>query len=109
VPTSGPVGIPFTLDFTNVTTVSTDFALEQMQGAIEFIQAIYIDNSENATPVEIVFSGMLYEIQCKGSRQGIWPVLAPTGALSLTAGATQGTKVPCIVFNVQQPYFIWDV
>lgn len=109
VPTSGPVGIPVLLDFTGITQLSVDFALEQMQGAIEFIQAIYINNAANATAVNIVFSGMQYAIQCRASRQGIWPVLAPSGALAFTASAAAGMKVPIIVFNVQQPYFAWDV
>lgn len=103
------MGIPTLLDFTGITQLSVDFALEQMQGSIEFIQAIYINNAANANPVNIVFAGMQYAIQCRASRQGIWPVLAPAGALALTASATAGMKVPIIVFNVQQPYFAWDV
>lgn len=99
------------LDFSagGVVQISTDFGLEQMQGTIEFIQAIYINNRANGNPVNIVFGGMSYEIQCRANRQGIWPVISPVGRLDLTASATNGMKVPCIAFNVQQPYFTWDV
>lgn len=107
-PKSGPVGIPITLDFTggNV-NVSGDLALEMSQSVIEYVQAIYIDNSLNASPLTITFSGMGYKITVKANTQGIYPVITQQGALSWRASSAGNVAVPTIMFNVQQPYFQW--
>jgi len=108
-PVSGPVGIPVSLDFTATDNVRGDLALEQMQGVLDFVQAIYIDNSANTKSLKITFSGLAYSITVKAGRQGVFPVLAQQGALSWQAQSIGAALVvPVIMFNVQQPYFQWD-
>lgn len=108
-PNSGPIGIPVALDFTAVDNVVGDLALEQMQSVIEFVQAIYIDNSKNTKSLTITFSGMAYTITIKAGVQGIFPVITQQGALSWRAQSIgAAVLVPTIMFNVQQPYVQWQ-
>lgn len=108
-PNAGPVGVNVALDFTTVDNVAGDLALEQMQGQIEYVQAIYIDNSKNTKSLTITFGGIGYSITVKAGRQGIFPVVAPQGSLRWTAQSIAAVVVvPVILFNVQQPYFQWD-
>ena len=108
IPAQGPVGIPIAFDFTTRQQISGDLALEQMQGAIEFVQSIFIDNRFNVQPFTISFGGMGYTIQVKPGRQGIWPVLAANGAMNFSGASNGGIVVPVIMFNTMQPYFYWD-
>lgn len=108
-PTSGPVGINVALDFTAVDTVTGDLGLEQMQGLIEYVQSIYIDNSANTKSLSITFSGTQQKITIKAGQQALLPVIAAAGKLSWTAVSTAaGLVVPTIMMNqVQQP-FLWQ-
>lgn len=101
--------MPDLFDFSpaGLVSITRDYANEQMQGNIEFLQSMYIDNSLNASAVTFVFAGMQYKIVCKPNFQGVWPVLLPIGAASLTVTATNGVKVPVIFFNVPQTYWNW--
>lgn len=108
-PKSGPVGIPITLDFTTADNAVGDLALEQMQGVIEFVQALYIDNSKNTKSLSITFSGLGYNITVKAGVQGIFPIITQQGALSWRATSVgAAVVVPLIMFNVQQDYFQWQ-
>lgn len=109
-PLQGPVGISVPFDFTTRDTVAGDLALEQMSGSIEFVQAIFIDNRLNTKPFTITFNGLQYTIQVKAGRQGIFPVLCAIGVCSFSATSPAAALiVPTIMFNVQQPYFTWDI
>jgi uncharacterized ubiquitin-like protein YukD len=108
-PTSGPMGVNVTLDFTNVDNVVGDLALEQMQGVIEYIQSIWIDNSANTKSLSITFSGTQQKITVKAGQQALLPVIAAAGALSWRAQSIGAAiAVPVIMMNqVQQP-FLWQ-
>lgn len=108
-PVQGPCGINVELDFRTVDNVVGDLALEQMQGSLDFIQSIYIDNSANTKSLSITFSGTGYNITMKAGRQGIFPVIAAVGRLSWSAqSVAAAVLVKTIMMNEQQPYFQWD-
>lgn len=108
-PISGPVGIPVTLDFSTVDNVTGDLALEQMQGVIDYVQAVYIDNSANIKSLSITFAGLGYNITVKAGVQGIFPIIAQAGALSWRAKSVGAAViVPIVLMNVQQPYVQWQ-
>lgn len=110
-PVQGPVGINVDFSFTAlIQQISSDLALEQMQGVIEFVQSIYIDNRLNAQPFVITFSGLQQTIQCRPGRSGIFPVIAANGSLAFTAVSPVAAPltVRTIMMNVEQNYFVWD-
>lgn len=115
VPVEGGVALPYNFDFTAVTTVRGDLALEQQQGVIAFVQSIFIDNRFNANPFIINFSGTNYTIQCRAGRQGIFPVIASMGNLAFAAnsqtggGAAAGLIVPTLMMNTAINFFTWDI
>jgi hypothetical protein len=108
-PVQGGTAVPFSLIFAGAGTVnvSRDFVLEQQQGVLEFAQSIWIDNSLNGAGLAIAFSGTLYTIQARANSQGIYPVIAATGGLSLTATTTAPITIPCILFNQELSYVTW--
>lgn len=108
-PVSGPVGVNVSLDFTGGDNISGDLALEQSQGAIEYVQAIYIDNSANTKSLSITFAGLGYNITVKAGVQGTFPILCQQGPVRWTAKSVgAGVVVPVIMTNVQQPYSSWQ-
>lgn len=105
-PVAGPVGVNVPLDFTLTNNVSSDLALEQMQGVLDFVQSIYINNFANTKALSITFNGLQYQINVAAGGWGIYPVLGTAGTLSWTATSVgAGLLVPTIMFNVAVPYF----
>lgn len=109
MPVQGPVGVSVLLDFTATDNVIGDLTLEQAGSVIDYVQAIYIDNSLNTKSLSIIFSGMQYTITVKAGRQGVFPVLTANGSFSWRATSVgAAVVVRTIMMNVQQPYFQWD-
>lgn len=108
-PTSGPVGVNVPLDFTGGDNVTGDLALEQMQGVLEYVQAIYINNSANTKSLSLTFNGLNYNITVKVGQQGLFPVIIPNGSISWRAQSVgAGVIVPTIMFNTPQDPFLWQ-
>jgi hypothetical protein len=108
-PVSGPVGVNVLFDFTVNNNISGDLALEQMQGVIDYIQSIYIDNSLNGKSISITFSGTQQTITIKAGQQALLPVIAASGKLSWTAVSNgAAVVVPTIMMNQPQNPFLWQ-
>lgn len=108
-PTSGPVGVNVALDFTGGDNITGDLTLEQVQGVIEFVQSIYINNAANTKSLSLTFNGLSYNITIKAGQQGLFPVILPNGSISWRAQSIgAGVIVPCIMFNTQQDPFLWQ-
>lgn len=110
-PLQGPCGLGINFDFTGgVLAIPADLMREQQSGIIDYVQSIFIDNRLNGSAFKITFSGFSFVINCKANRQGLFPVLAPSGgALSFLAESAGGVVVPTIMINVPMAYFTWDV
>lgn len=109
-PRKGPQGIPVSLDFTGgVISVDVDFALEQANGVIDFIQSMYVDNKDNAQNITFTFRGSGYIVRVRAGQQGIWTVIVPDGPVAFTAGTTGGVVVKTIFMNVSMPPMTWGI
>lgn len=104
-PTDGGIGVTLAFDFTGGAIVSTgDLTLEQMSGAIGFVQSCYIDNSLSTKPLSITVAGTLQTITIKAGQQGYFPLVPFTGTFSwsATCGAVSAAvKVPVIFMNIK--------
>jgi hypothetical protein len=104
-PSQGNRALPVTLDFTNSANWNDDLSPEMQQSQIESIQAIYVDNSQNANPLTLVFAGY-QTLFVKPGKQGIYPIIAQ-GSLQYTATTTVGVKVPVIFLNNTPNFAEW--
>lgn len=107
-PSQGARAIQAALDFTVLTVVQGDFFFEEINGHIDFIQSVKIDNSANASPFTIVFPGVGSlgdKIVVPPNTQGVYPVTSPLGKLSYVASSAGGVVVSCIFYNIEQPYY----
>lgn len=106
IPVSGPVGINVSLDFTGGDNVTGDLGLEQMQGVIDYVQSIWIDNFSNTKTLTIIFSGTQQRLTIAAGKQALLPVIAATGRFSWAATSVgSGIVVPVIFMNqIQQPF-----
>ena len=109
IPDQGSKGVVVNFDFTNINTVNGDLTIEQQQNGISFIQSIWIDNRNNAQPFVITFLGLLYTVQVRAGRQGLYPVYTVNGDVRFTAVSNGAVIVPTIMFNMQQTNWWQDV
>lgn len=106
----GGVCIPYTLNFGSIGTISIDLTEELMNDAIDQIQSIYVDNSNNNNPMTMKFSGTQLVIQVAANRQGVYPSFAARGRFSITFVTTVagGLLVPVGFLNQTLPYAVWS-
>lgn len=108
LPVSGPVGVNVSLDFTGGDNVVGDLALEQMQGMIDYVQSIWIDNFSNTKTLTITFSGTGQRLTIAAGKQALLPVIAAVGRLSWSAQSLgSGIVVPVIMMNQPQTPFVF--
>jgi hypothetical protein len=108
-PTSGPIGVNVALDFTVGDNITGDLGLEQMQGVIEYVQSIWIDNSLNTKSLSIVFSGTQQKLTIKAGQQALLPVIATNGKLNWAAQSIGANViVPTIMMNQEVTPFLWQ-
>lgn len=105
-PMVGPKGMPIQLDLTAVQSITMDFLQEEMNGVLQNIQMIYVDNAANAQPIFFQFNGLFQKLRVGIGRQGLYPIFA-TDQLSMTVTTTGGVIVPVILFNVPLPVMEW--
>jgi hypothetical protein len=100
IPPEGPLAISFALNFAEFQEYVIDTTLSYAQGKITAIQAIWIDNSDNPDPFEIVTDQAPYQrVICPALTQGAFPIIAPVRAkFRATTGSTEIVTV--ILLNV---------
>lgn len=101
---TGPKAIPITLDFTTLAERDFDLIDATARGVIDFVQSIWVDNSDNDNSLTLTFSQTAQRLVVPANAQGIWPVIAPQG-LRCVATTTPGVGVICqiILMNVPMP------
>ncbi len=102
-PNEGGRALPIDLDFSGDANVVCDLEQSQATGAIETIQAMKVDNSQNNSQLTIIFPGT----GGRGDRHIIqaykqeWlPVTMPHGPGKILATTTPGIIIPIILYNV---------
>lgn len=108
-PAAGSVAIDVLLDFTIGPVLNLDITAEFLDGVIDFVQSVYIDNADNASPLDLVFHGapVDYRIRVKANTQGWYPIAWPKGPGRFVASSAGVLKVNIIVANYAMPYLSW--
>lgn len=108
-PKQGQRSLPITYNFTNQAAFNDDLSPEIQMGEIEFVQAVYVDNSGNPNPLTIIFlSGPQQPLTVPAFGQGIYPVIA-IGLVKYTITTVQGAVNVKLIWlnNYQGSYTQW--
>ena len=115
MPAQGAKGLPITLDFTaagsNGASISNDLLIEMEGGDIDFIQCVFIDNSQNPGSLTLQFPGATTgdcRLIAPPFSQGYYPVNIPLGKVSVLATTGALVAVPITFYNVEFPYVVWS-
>ena len=108
-PLAGSMAIAQRLDFTASGRLNIDLSNEVIDGKLDFIQTIYIDNADNTAALDILFTGgpRPQRIRAQPYSQGFYAVTWPKGMARLTATTAQGIFVDVIYYNCPMPYVVW--
>lgn len=80
VPAEGPRAVPLTLDFSAAAQYTLNLQNTQARDYISMVQAVYLDNSANASPLTVTFPASGQSITIAPNRQGYFSVLCPNPA-----------------------------
>lgn len=105
-PPDGPRVVPIPLDFSLQQTYNVDLTLVQAQKQISLIQGAYIDNSLNASPLQIVALGTGQNISFPGKAGGSVPIFQ-TNPPKFTITCTGGQRATVFFTNVPLPACVW--
>ena len=109
VPKGGPKTIPAILDFSNTGSIDIDGELVVSQGAIEYLQGVFIDNSKNAVALTLTIHGTEQPIICPPNAQGYFAILCQNPP-KMTAQTTQAAlQIKVFFYNVPIQSIVWKV
>lgn len=107
IPREGPKAVPFNLDFTVTQSYVVDLQNQQSRSIISLVQAIFVDNSANTSPLSIMADVVGQTLIFPPQSQGYLPILVPNPPkLTFTSpGGSDNVKI--ILLNVPMPAAIW--
>jgi hypothetical protein len=108
VPQGGPKTVPAILDFSATGQIDVDGQAVIDSHGIEYIQGVYIDNSDNAVAFTLLCNGTQHRIVCGPNSQGFFPLLSQLPPkFTATMAQAIGRKVPCQFYNVPIMTSVW--
>jgi hypothetical protein len=105
-PPEGAVTLPINLDFQATTEVVLDCQPIQAKGKFSQLQTIYIDNSDNAQPIEVTLNVTYQHLQIPAHYCGYLCVLTPN-VKNVKFNTTGGVVVPIQLMNFFLPTHVW--
>lgn len=102
-PEGGPKALPISLDFTTAAAIIVDLVQEVASGAINMIQSVYVDNSNNLSPLTILWDQTAQRIVVPPTAQGMFPVITPKDNPRFQASSAGAVVVGIILLNVPMP------
>lgn len=107
-PRKGSRSMTQILDFTLETSVGINLTFEQSSERIEFVQAMFIDNSLNGATLTLTFRGTGQILKIPGGYQGYVPVLATAEHCTLTATTSGTPLIPVQFLSFPVPACLWQ-
>lgn len=106
-PDSGSLSIALSVDLTASASVNLDLTQPMLNGKLDFIQSVYIDNADNSVVCDLIFHGgpIDYRVRALANQQGWFPVTAPVGATRLTVNSNAGAKITVFLSNFMMAYY----
>lgn len=108
VPPEGSRAVPLTLDFTNVVTYILDLQNFIARNLISMVQAVFVDNSNNASPLEITMQNSGQTIIIPSGSQAYMSVLCPNPAY-FNFSTQGGVIVNVTLLNYPVTNCVWKI
>lgn len=109
IPKNGPATIPALLDFTDTGEIEIDGELVVMQGQIEYLQGVFIDNADNTDPLSMTMGTTNQRIVCPPQSQGYFAIMVPNPPRIIARSAQSGTKkINVFFYNVPIQSNVWS-
>jgi hypothetical protein len=106
-PRRGPRSIGLNLDFSVSNPLPLDLVVAQDMERIEWVQTIYIDNSNNSSAMTTQSINSNQKIICPPFAQGYFPILVPGDPKFIFS--TAGTPiVPVAFLSMAMPCMVWN-
>lgn len=106
LPTGSPRALRRLIPLSTTTPYSFDLYQEGAKGDINNIQAIFIDNSQNGSPVTVTVSGTQLRLILPPQWQGILPLFSTTDPKIVVTSAG-AVDIPIHLLNVPLPFMAW--
>jgi hypothetical protein len=108
IPKGGPKVVGAQLDFTVNSQIEIDGLSVVQNGRIEFIQGMFIDNSDNPSPLTFIMQGTFQRIVAPAHSQGYYSILLPNPP-QMVANTTPaaGLVISIIFYNVPIQSQVW--
>jgi hypothetical protein len=106
-PSEGSKAIAMALDFSDTGLITSDLTQEVLNGKLDFIQSVYIDNADNAANFDITFIGapITQRVRAQPYSQGWYPISWPVGNARFVAQTSEGQTINVIFANYAMPYY----
>jgi hypothetical protein len=100
--------VPLNFNSLGVTQINFDTFKEQATGQIEFIQCVFIDNSQNAQGLALRFPALGQVITVRTQMVGYFPIFVPNGAFACTAVTLGNVNLNLIFSNIFINPTVWQ-
>lgn len=108
VPPEGSRAVPINLDFTSNVTYSLDLQNFIARNLISMVQAIFVDNSANASQLQIKMPNSGQMLVVPPNSQAYLAMLAPNPA-SFSFVSMGGVLVPILLLNFPVTNCVWKI
>jgi hypothetical protein len=106
IPKEGPKSVSVPLNFALNASFLLDFTLAYLQTTMTVVQAVWVDNSLNASEVTISVDNTGQSIKVPPNAQGTFPVIAAIRP-RITVASAGNVVVPTLWLNVPLPLAVW--
>lgn len=110
MPVQGSSAATIILDFTGASSLSLNFRSAYDSGAFDFIQCVFIDNSQNPNAFTLICTRTGQEgfrIIAEPNSQGIYPITMHPQDGELVGETTIGVEIPLVFYNCPMPIGTW--
>lgn len=110
LPPEGPKMFPNTLSFQDTNEQVLNFLLPIQQGFVSFLQAAYIDNSQNANVLHIITDQIQQNVPFPALSAGYIPLfISDSAVITFRTVQANDLTVQVIMTNVPVTPYIWGV
>lgn len=97
---------PYAVDMNGVASRTFDMVMEDAAETFDNVQAVWVDNADNASPLTITFLGTGQRLKIPANAQGMFPVIAPA-PLQFNVATAGNLTINLIFMNAPQPLLGW--
>lgn len=104
-PKEGTKALPVVFDFSVFGEITFDLLNENTQGIIQFVQSVWVDNTDNPNPLELIFGITQQRIVVPANAHGMWPVITCDQThITMKSTVDPLARGQVILMNVPMPY-----